>query len=151
MEKVEKIGVWLVWRPSTGNARDHLNSGKRVGHRHSPGLSLGPPVGAGVRSKWGEVHAAKPGAGHARPGHADSSGTTRSHAFHRQYRSVDRLVRNTREKCGLRTETGSAVETITGVERRRRWWPEEKQRVLAELEASDVPVTEVVRRHGGTP
>jgi transposase-like protein len=39
------------------------------------------------------------------------------------------------------------VEIITGVERRRRWRPEEKQRVLAELEAPGVTVTEVARRH----
>ena len=40
-----------------------------------------------------------------------------------------------------------AVEIITGVERRRRWRPEEKRRVLAELEAPDATVAEVARRH----
>lgn len=39
------------------------------------------------------------------------------------------------------------MEIITGVERRRRWRPEEKQRVLAELEVPGVTVTEVARRH----
>ena len=39
------------------------------------------------------------------------------------------------------------MEIITGVERRRRWRPEEKRRVLAELEAPDATVAEVARRH----
>ncbi|WP_459698352.1 IS66-like element accessory protein TnpA, partial [Acidisoma sp. C75] len=39
------------------------------------------------------------------------------------------------------------MEIITGVERRRRWRSEEKQRVLAELEVPGVTVTEVARRH----
>jgi transposase len=42
---------------------------------------------------------------------------------------------------------GSAVEIITGVERRRRWRPEEKSRVLAELETPGASVAEVARRH----
>jgi transposase-like protein len=42
---------------------------------------------------------------------------------------------------------GSAVEIITGVERRRRWRPEEKVRVLAELEVPGASVAEVARRH----
>jgi transposase-like protein len=39
------------------------------------------------------------------------------------------------------------VEIITGVERRRRWRPDEKRRVLSELEAPGVTVTEIARRH----
>jgi transposase-like protein len=39
------------------------------------------------------------------------------------------------------------VEIITGVERRRRWRPEEKLRVLAELEVPGASVAEVARRH----
>ncbi|WP_459678133.1 IS66-like element accessory protein TnpA [Acidisoma sp. 7E03] len=39
------------------------------------------------------------------------------------------------------------MEIITGFERRRRWRPEEKQRVLAEPEVPGVTVTEVARRH----
>ena len=34
----------------------------------------------------------------------------------------------------LRTEAGVGMEIITGVERRRRWRPEEKLRILAELD-----------------
>jgi transposase len=39
------------------------------------------------------------------------------------------------------------VEIITGVERRRRWRPEEKLRILAELDAPGTTVAEVARRH----
>jgi transposase len=39
------------------------------------------------------------------------------------------------------------MEIITGVERRRRWRPEEKLRILAELEEPGVTVAEVARRH----
>ncbi len=39
------------------------------------------------------------------------------------------------------------MEIITGVERRRRWRPEEKLRVLAELAEPGVTVAEVARRH----
>jgi transposase len=42
---------------------------------------------------------------------------------------------------------GSAVETITGIERRRRWRPEEKLRILAELETRGASVAEVARRY----
>lgn len=39
------------------------------------------------------------------------------------------------------------MEIITGVERRRRWRPEEKLRVLAELEVPGASVADVARRH----
>lgn len=39
------------------------------------------------------------------------------------------------------------MEIITGVERRRRWRPEEKLRILAELEEPGVTLAEVARRH----
>lgn len=50
-------------------------------------------------------------------------------------------------RAPLRTGTGSTVEIITGVERRRRWRPEEKLRVLAELEVPGASVADVARRH----
>jgi transposase len=39
------------------------------------------------------------------------------------------------------------MEIITGVERRRRWRPEEKLRILAELDEPGVKFTDVSRRH----
>ena len=39
------------------------------------------------------------------------------------------------------------MEIITGVERRRRWRPEQKLRILAELEGPSATVAEVARRH----
>ena len=39
------------------------------------------------------------------------------------------------------------MEIITGVERRRRWRPEQKLRILAELELPGTTVAEVARRH----
>ena len=39
------------------------------------------------------------------------------------------------------------MEIIIGVERRRRWQPERKLEILAELEALGVTVAEVARRH----
>ena len=39
------------------------------------------------------------------------------------------------------------MEIITGVERRRRWRPEQKLRILAELDQSGSTVAEVARRH----
>ena len=39
------------------------------------------------------------------------------------------------------------MEIIRGVERRRRWRPEQKLRILAELEEASVTVAEVARRH----
>ncbi|MDX2300138.1 MAG: transposase [Xanthomonadaceae bacterium] len=39
------------------------------------------------------------------------------------------------------------MEIITGVERRRRWRPEEKLRILAELAEPGTTVAEVARRH----
>ena len=39
------------------------------------------------------------------------------------------------------------MEIITGVERWRRWRPEQKLRILAELEEAGVTVAEVARRH----
>jgi transposase len=39
------------------------------------------------------------------------------------------------------------MEIITGVERRRRWRPEEKLRILAELDAPGVKFADVARRH----
>jgi len=39
------------------------------------------------------------------------------------------------------------MEIITGVERRRRWRPEQKLRILAELEEPGSTVSEVARRH----
>ena len=39
------------------------------------------------------------------------------------------------------------MEIITGVERRRRWRPEEKLRVLAEAEEPGARTSEVARRH----
>ena len=39
------------------------------------------------------------------------------------------------------------MEIITGVERRRRWRPEEKLRILSELEGPGVKFAEVARRH----
>jgi transposase len=39
------------------------------------------------------------------------------------------------------------MEIITGVERRRRWRPEQKLRILAELKEPGVTVSEVARRH----
>jgi transposase len=39
------------------------------------------------------------------------------------------------------------VEIITGVERRRRWRVEEKQRIVAELEAPGACFAEIARRH----
>jgi transposase len=39
------------------------------------------------------------------------------------------------------------MEIITGVERRRRWRPEQKLRILSELEAPGATVAEVARRH----
>jgi transposase len=38
------------------------------------------------------------------------------------------------------------MEIISGVERRRRWRPEDKLRILAEIEGG-APLTEVARRH----
>jgi len=39
------------------------------------------------------------------------------------------------------------MEIITGVERRRRWRPEQKLRILAELELPGVTLAEVACRH----
>jgi transposase len=39
------------------------------------------------------------------------------------------------------------MEIITGVERRRRWRPEEKLRILAELDGPGAKFAEVARRH----
>ena len=39
------------------------------------------------------------------------------------------------------------MEIISGAERRRRWRPEQKLRVLAELEEPGATVAEVARRH----
>ena len=39
------------------------------------------------------------------------------------------------------------MEIITGVERRRRWRPEEKLRILAELDEPGVKFNDVARRH----
>ena len=39
------------------------------------------------------------------------------------------------------------MEIITGVERRRRWRPEEKLRILAELDEPGVKFADVARRH----
>ena len=39
------------------------------------------------------------------------------------------------------------MEIITGVERRRRWRPEEKLRILAELDEPGAKFAEVARRH----
>ena len=39
------------------------------------------------------------------------------------------------------------MEIITGVERRRRWRPERKLRILAELELPGVTLAEVACRH----
>jgi transposase len=39
------------------------------------------------------------------------------------------------------------VEIITGIERRRRWRPEDKVRILAETEEPGASVAEVARRH----
>ena len=50
-------------------------------------------------------------------------------------------------RASLRTEDRIGVEIITGVERRRRWRPEDKLRVLAELELPGTSVAEVARRH----
>ena len=50
-------------------------------------------------------------------------------------------------KSELKDRDGISVEIITGVERRRRWRPEEKRRVLAELELPGASVAEVARRH----
>jgi transposase len=40
------------------------------------------------------------------------------------------------------------MEIITGVERRRRWRPEEKLRILAELDEPGTRFADVARRHG---
>ena len=39
------------------------------------------------------------------------------------------------------------MEIITGVERRRRWRPEEKLRILAELDGPGIRFADVARRH----
>ena len=39
------------------------------------------------------------------------------------------------------------MEIITGVERRRRWRPEQKLRILAELDEPGTTLAEVARRH----
>ncbi|MBR0654600.1 transposase [Plastoroseomonas arctica] len=39
------------------------------------------------------------------------------------------------------------MEIITGVGRRRRWRPEQKLRILAELDEPGASVAEVARRH----
>ncbi len=39
------------------------------------------------------------------------------------------------------------MEIITGIERRRRWRPEDKVRILAETEEPGASVAEVARRH----
>lgn len=39
------------------------------------------------------------------------------------------------------------MEVITGVERRRRWRPEQKLRILAELDEPRATVAEIARRH----
>lgn len=39
------------------------------------------------------------------------------------------------------------MEIITGVERRRRWRPEQKLRILSELDEPGATVAEVARRH----
>lgn len=39
------------------------------------------------------------------------------------------------------------MEIITGVERRRRWRPEDKYRILAELDEPGVKFVDVARRH----
>jgi transposase len=46
-----------------------------------------------------------------------------------------------------RTEAGSKMEIITGVERRRRWRAEDKLRIVAELEQPGACFAEVARRH----
>lgn len=43
------------------------------------------------------------------------------------------------------------VEVLPGPERRRRWTPEEKARIVAESLAPDAMVREVARRHGIHP
>jgi transposase len=43
------------------------------------------------------------------------------------------------------------IEVITGVERRRKWSPEEKLAVIAESLAEGAVVSEVARRHGISP
>ncbi len=50
-------------------------------------------------------------------------------------------------RASLRTGARVAVEIITGVERRRRWRPQEKLSVLAELETPGASVADVARRH----
>jgi transposase len=42
---------------------------------------------------------------------------------------------------------GGGMEIITGVERRRRWRPEEKLRILAELDEPGAKFADVARRH----
>jgi transposase len=43
------------------------------------------------------------------------------------------------------------VEVITGIERRRKWSPEEKAEIVAESFAEGAVVSEVARRHGLNP
>ena len=43
------------------------------------------------------------------------------------------------------------VEVITSVQRRRRWSPEEKQRIVAESARPDRTVLQVARAHGIAP
>lgn len=47
----------------------------------------------------------------------------------------------------LGSGAGVWMEIITGAERRRRWRPEEKPRIVAEVEASGASFGAVSRRH----
>ena len=49
--------------------------------------------------------------------------------------------------AALRSEAVDQVEIITGVERGRRWWLEEKLRIVAESERPEASVSEVAGRY----
>jgi transposase len=40
------------------------------------------------------------------------------------------------------------IEVISRVERRRRWSPEQKQAIVAESVAGEMPITAIARKHG---
>ena len=63
----------------------------------------------------------------------------------------DRFDHSVDHKVESRPARLQRVEVITGVERRRKWSPDEKVAVVVESLAEGAVVSEVARRHGISP